>query len=436
MVRVLSMIVRRCTAQKGVRFAYSIGLMDQAPVILFTAFEPSGDEHAAPVIAHLRRLLPNVEIHALGGPKMAAAGATIIEQTTAGAAMGASSLSKVGSQLAIRRRLKQWLDTHPVMIHVPTDSPAANWAFCKMVKRRWGSDRDAPGLGRVVHMVAPQVWAWAQWRVRRLQKWSDHVLCLLPFEVDFFARHHVKATFIGHPVFDHPLDPDALHWQAISYPTGHPRIALLPGSRPGEIAGNLPLMLETFHRLTQLHPTATAIIAAGDQAAADHAAAVAPKLPPDVRLAVGQTDAVLHWADVVLTASGTATLHVARHLKPMVILYRISPVSWHLIGRWLIDTRTFTLPNLIAAGGPHRDPQRHVVREFVPFLGKPEDVGPVVDELHALLLSPDKRNHQLAALRSIVGHFDGHDAGAEAARVIADVAAQSTAAAGQSLGRR
>jgi lipid-A-disaccharide synthase len=178
-------------------------------------------------------------------------------------------------------------------------------------------------------------------------------------------------------------------------------------------------MLETFGRLKQRHASATGLIAAVDAEGAGRIARCAGPMPPDVRVITAQTDAVLNWADVVFVASGTATLHIARQTKPMVIVYRVSRMSWNLIGRWLIDTRTFTLPNLIAAGGPHAESDRHIVREFVPWFGDATTVDPMVEELDSLVTSTEKREAQRAALRGVLNQFEGHDAGKEAAEVIA-----------------
>lgn len=391
--------------------------MSEAPGILFTAFEPSGDEHAAPVIAALRAMLPKrAPIRAFGGPRMAEAGAELIETTTANAAMGVGAVGKLREQFALRRRFAKWLDDHPVAVHVPTDSPAANWGMCQLVKRRWGGVEGGDALGRVVHLVAPQVWAWASWRVRRLQRWSDHVLCLLPFEPAWFAAHGVEATFIGHPVFDEPQEDHELAWHAMNWPKPRVKLGLLPGSRPAEIDRNWPVIHEVARRMTRGTGDLGALIAAVDAPAAERIRRLTPQLPDNVRLVTGQTDGVLAWADVVLTVSGTASLHVARHNKPMTILFRASPVMWHALGRWLIETRTFSLPNLVAAGGPTDDRAKHVVREFIPFWGDPR---PIVDELVSLIEDDAKRRAQTDALAGVARQFEGRHAGREAAEIIA-----------------
>ncbi len=391
--------------------------MSEAPCILFTAFEPSGDEHAAPVVAELCRLVPNTPIYALGGPRMADAGAELIAQTCTRGTMGASSFGEIGRQMKLRRRLKAWLSDHRVAVHVPTDSPAANWAFCKLVRKQWGRAGDGRG-SKTVHLVAPQVWAWASWRVGKLRRMSDLVLCLLPFEPKWFAEHGVAARFIGHPVFDSELDEQTLNWDGMHLPGGKPRLALLPGSRPAEIKHNWPDLLEAFARLCRQFDTAQGIVVAVHQRAAERLRRLTPNWPDNLKLVQGKMNPVLHWADLVLAASGTVTLHVARHRKPMTIVYRVNPVSWTLVGRWVVNARTFSLPNLIAANRVDPDPAEHVVKEFIPFWG---DVQPIVDEATSLIRNDDKRLAQVEALSTIADRFEHHHAGREAAQAIVDL---------------
>ncbi len=381
--------------------------MGSSPGILFTAFEPSGDEHAATVIRQLCKVRPDWPIFALGGEKMAQAGAELIENTTKNAVIGAGALAKVSEHRAMLRRLGVWLDGHPLAAHVPTDSPAANWSICKMAKAR---------NMKVAHLVAPQVWAWASWRVRRLQKWSDLVLCVLPFETQWFAEHDVAAKFIGHPLYDHALDTDELRWQSVNYPSGDPKIALLPGSRPGEIHRNWPVMRATFETIRRQRPGACAVVAVRDKEAIGKVRTISD-LPEGAIITAEQTDAVIQWSDVVLVTSGTATLHVTRQNKPMVALYATGAAQWHGLARWLIKTRTFTLPNLIACGGID-DEKSHVVKEFVPYLGGTGGMGPIAEELISLLDDSAKRERQRHALQAINDQFGGHLAGREAAEAI------------------
>ncbi|MFZ4697853.1 MAG: hypothetical protein ACOYMO_07580, partial [Phycisphaerales bacterium] len=156
--------------------------------VLITAFEPSGDAHAAPVVAALRRLAPELPVIAWGGPKLAAAGATVIERSADDGAMGLSAISRIGAVRRHAAAIDRWCSQHRVAVHVPVDSPAANFPVAKRMKRRGA---------RVCHLVAPQLWAWGPWRLNKLRRCTDCVLCLLPFEEKWFRDRQVPARFIG-----------------------------------------------------------------------------------------------------------------------------------------------------------------------------------------------------------------------------------------------
>ncbi|MEN0021154.1 MAG: lipid-A-disaccharide synthase [Planctomycetota bacterium] len=374
--------------------------------LLFTAFEPSGDHHAAVVIAELRRRHPDLKIYAWGGPRMAEAGAEIIARTGDDAVMGMPGLAKIREHQRINKEVAAWLGEHPeVGLHVPVDSPAANFPICAVAKR----------LGRkVVHLVAPQIWAWGGWRIHKLRRLTDEVLCVLPFEESWFRKHNVPAQFIGHPSFHSSITDGR---SADGLPTGSPRLALLPGSRPAEIERNYPLLLETYRALREQMPGLEAAVAATtDRVAADIDRVGAGGVKPIV--VSGRADDVLAWCDVALVVSGTVTLHVARHNKPMVILYKANPVLYTLLARWLLSTEFFTLPNLIAG--------REIVTELVPHFGGP---GPLIEATSALLNSEQAQQAQREALADIVSRFEGQDAAANAADAIDRVAGLKAATA-------
>lgn len=375
------------------------------PSILFTAFEPSGDDHASAVIERLRATRPDIEIHAWGGPKMAVAGAKIVESTGDDAVMGMPGIEKIREHRKINTRVAAWLDAHPVALHVPVDSPAANFPICKIAKSR--------GV-RVVHLVAPQVWAWGSWRIHKLRKLTDHVLCLLPFEESWFAQRNVKATFVGHPLFDHVLDDATLESQASTLDPAHPRLALMPGSRPGEIQRNFPLLLEAFRRLKADHPGSVGCVAATTPRVEQTLRSMASESggwPTGLSMLSGRTDAIVRWCDLALVVSGTVTLQIAKQCKPMVIVYKsglMDRVIYTLARDVLFTTDHFTLPNLIAG--------REIVPELVPHFG---DAEPIVRHASDLLESPDLAERQRAELERVVEQFSGKSASLQAAELIA-----------------
>jgi lipid-A-disaccharide synthase len=372
------------------------------PAVLFTAFEPSGDDHASGVIRELRRRRPDLPIYAWGGPKMRRAGAEIIAETGDDAVVGVPGWDKIRQHQQINRDIDHWLAEHEdVRVHVPVDSPAANFPICKIAKRH----------GRnVVHLVAPQIWAWGGWRIAKLRRRTDLVLCLFPFEETWFRDRRVPARFIGHPLFDDPLDMDALTERAREMEQGEPRLAIMPGSRPAELRRNFPVLLNTFKAIRRTHPGARGMIAATTEAVREHLyqrANVLGGWPEGLDVVVGETDLVVRWADLALVVSGTVTLQLAKQATPMIIIYKVNELSFRTLGAVLINTPYFTLPNLIA--------QQEIVPELIPFF---KDTGQLTAMAEQLLGSPDRMEAQRLNLRSITAKFAGKLASAGAADAI------------------
>jgi lipid-A-disaccharide synthase len=363
--------------------------MSDRPGLLFSSFEPSGDALAAETIRQVLRREPDLNIYALGGPKMEAAGAQLLEHTTQHGSMFLETLVQIWAHWRRLARLRKWLREHPIRGLVPVDSPAANWSICRAVRRVQPS-------ARIVHLVAPQLWAWASWRIRRLRRLTDHVLCLLPFEQPWLVTRGVKATFVGHPAYESAGGPPGPEPEGL--PQDHPRLVLLPGSRRSEITRNWPTMFAAFARLAQAHPDLHGVAAALDERTETLMRQSAPGAwPPRLTVQTGRTEAVLDWCDLALVASGTVSLQVAARLKPMVIMYNVSRLTVQ-IARWVVSTRTFTLPNLVSEwAGLGR-----VVPELVPHHGQ---VGPVVDQLETLLSDEHAAARQRDMLAEIATRF-------------------------------
>jgi len=376
-------------------------MSDDQPTLLFTAFEPSGDAHAAPVIAQMVKTRPDVRVIALGGPAMASAGAALLEDTTARPAMLTGAFSKVAHHLAINKRLRAYLRDHRVDLHIPVDSPAANFPLCR-ITRKAGA--------KIVHLVAPQLWAWAPWRIGKLRRRTDHVLCLLPFEESYFNSRHVPATFIGHPVIHNGLVRRA------AQPMPHGRndqsplhLVVLPGSRSAEIHHNLPSMLRMVSsiRTTTCPDLAVTVVLANRRAQEEAHRVIDPATHEGVQFTVGHLDEALDRADVALACSGTASLDLAGAGVPMVIMYRTNPWPWFTIGFWLIRTPYRALPNVIE--------NKRIVPEFIPHFGSD---APIQSALADLLIDPDKRCVQQQHFATMIDRFGDHDPAVRAARVI------------------
>jgi lipid-A-disaccharide synthase len=376
---------------------------EKQPTILMTAFEPSGDDHASAVIRVLKRRYPDLRICGWGGRRMREAGAEIIELTGDDAVMGVPGLQKIRDHKRMNADIEQWLSKNPVAVHVPVDSPAANFPVCKLTKP----------LGiKVVHLVAPQLWAWAPWRIRKLRRLTDHVMCVLPFEPDWFKPRGVDATFIGHQLFDEPLNLEGLDKQISSWPAGEQKIAIMPGSRPGEMQRNFPLLLGAYNRLASEHPNMTGMVAATREEIGPVLRSITKEAgmqwPDSLSITHGQTDEVTRWCNFALVVSGTVTLQIARQHKPMVIVYKSSRLIWSLFARWFVLTKFFTLPNIVAG--------REIVPELVPHFAGSE---PIAARAVEYLENPATYKAQVEDLQALTAKFVGSNASENAATIIA-----------------
>lgn len=375
------------------------------PALLFTAFEPSGDDHASIVIAELRRRHPALPIFAWGGPKMERAGATIVERTGHDAVMVVPGLKKIREHGRINERVAAWMAQNRPVVHIPVDSPAANFPLCKAAK----------GLGlKVVHLVAPQIWAWGRWRIGKLRRRTDLVLCLLPFEESFFRKRAVPARFIGHPLFDNEPAPAGLDARAAAYPGGSPKIAMMPGSRPRELEQSFPLLLDAFCALKKSYPGAVGVVAATMPAVAERLRAMAAALggwPTDLHMGVADTDGIIRWCDLALVKSGTITLQITRQGRPMVIFYKGSPLVYYSVAKWIVATKFFALPNVLA--------HREIVQEFVPHFG---GADPIIGAAKRLIDDPKQAQAQREELARVAAMFRGRSAASAAADAIEEVA--------------
>ncbi|MCC5829336.1 MAG: hypothetical protein JJU36_07795 [Phycisphaeraceae bacterium] len=348
--------------------------MSESRRILWTAFEPSGDDLTAAVIAGLVNRRPDWRHFAMAGPKTERAGASMVEVSTLRPVMGLDSLWEVGRHLARLKRLKRWLKEHPIDLLVAVDSPSANGSVCALVRK-------LQPQCRIAHLVAPQYWAWGPWRIRKLRRRTDHVMCLLPFEPEWFGRRGVRATFVGHPATARTYWPEVDPQVVDGLPRGTVKLAILPGSRRSEIEKNGPLMFEAFNRLRSRHPGIAGAVAAFDMELGRRLQVIGervcggPLKRYGIKIVVGRVGEVLTWSDVAMVTSGTATLHAAVHQVPMVVIYRLNRLSWWLVARWIIRTRRFAIPNLV---NPDALP---VVTELVPYFGRIRDLVEAVDPL-------------------------------------------------------
>lgn len=308
------------------------------------AGEASGDALGAAFITAVRAREPDAQFFGVAGPKMIAAGCEAWEPADALAVMGVTEVIRHLPRLwRLRRRLAaRFLAARPD-VFVGIDAPEFNLGLGRRLK----------GAMRTVQYVSPQVWAWRQGRVRTIGASCDLVLCLLPFETRFFGEHHVRAVFVGHPLADRiPLDVDRdAARRALGLPDDATVIAVLPGSRLGEaarlgadFAAACAVLAARRTGLSFIAPMASVAVR---ELFASQWRAAAGELP--VQLIDGGADRALIAADVVLVASGTATLETALCKRPMVVAYRLGAITALLLRTLgLVKVPYFSQPNLLA----------------------------------------------------------------------------------------
>ncbi len=359
-------------------------------LILLTAFEPSGDLHAAPVIAALKERCPDWEIVAWGGPHMEAAGATIMGNTATDGVMGIRGATRALEVRKIHQEILRWGEHRKIVVHLAVDSPSANLPLSAQLKTR-GT--------RVLNLVAPQLWAWGAWRAKKVRRISDGLLCLLPFEERWFREREFVAKYVGHPVLCQPLDPEILKTERDGLPPGGPRILLLPGSRTSEIRANARLLVRAFELVQGRHRSAVATVVCTTDTTARVFREQFDRLPSAVHVRVGGLEGAIDWSEIAIAVSGTVSLDLARQAKPMVGVYRTSFFSC-LGAKLLIKAPYLLLPNIIAG--------REIVPEFVPYSGGPEKIAQAAVEFIG-----DGRKRAQAAddLRRVANSFGDRDPG-------------------------
>ena len=395
--------------------------------VFITVAEVSGDKHAAQLIRALRGLDPTLQIEGLGGPEMRAAGATVHHETVSNAAMGWRGALRAAEVWRLLRWTKRHFGRHPPDLQVGVDSPSMNFHFAKLAKAR--------GVP-VLQYVAPQLWAWREGRMAKLRRRVDHVACVLPFEEAYFRSHGVNATFVGHPLFDElppHRPPPAPHER---FPHRPPVIGVLPGSRRSVALANLPGLVKVAAHVWTAYPDATFLVpttAATDGLVVPMLKELAPR-PMLASFAVGRDafDEMVPRCDLCLTVSGTATLHVAGHNVPMIVVYHGNPVLWHALGRWLVRIPTRTLVNLLA-GGPNATAEQHVTPEFTPWYGP---VEPVAELALDYLRHPEKLEAQRTRLAELVRRLDHPGASANVARLALGMMAGEPATTSADIGRQ
>ncbi|HEY6639500.1 MAG TPA: lipid-A-disaccharide synthase [Nitrospiraceae bacterium] len=350
--------------------------------ILIVTGEASGDLHGAHLAKAIMALDPTAQLVGIGGPGMRAAGVTLVPGVPQLDVMGLIGLSAIPAVvrrvLAIRRVLKAEAWDLVVLI----DNPGLNFHFARVAK--------AAGR-RVLYYIAPQVWAWRPGRMKWIQRRVDHVVVILPFEPELYHRAGVRCTFVGHPLLDEvaPRYDRTTLRKELGMDESARVVGLLPGSRASEVEMLLPVLLKAAAQLAVAEPGTQFILAQASSIDDNLIQTLLQHSPVPVRVVHDRASEVMALSDVLLIASGTATLQAAVVGTPMVLLYKTSPVTYRL-ARWLINVKWIGLVNLVAG--------RSVVPELIQEEATAERL---CQEVLHLLRDPSAYNDMKEGLRQV-----------------------------------
>lgn len=369
--------------------------------LFISAADPSADAHCAGLITALKQSGCDFEFIGVGGSKMAAAGCELLEVTVGRSVMMYKAFAQVAHFYKLVKRIEAFLKSNRVDLVVVCDSPSFNWHVAKAAKRLHI---------KTMFYVAPQLWAWAGWRISKLRKYCDKLCCILPFEEAWFSRRGVDTTFVGNPLLDVlPADMSRYRKDYRVFDCKNLKLAMMPGSRTAEIESLWPAMQQIALQLKQKYPGAAFTAVAADNQKRD--LLMKTHIPGfECDYSVDSVRDSAARADFALVASGSATLEVASAGCPMVVMYQTSRVLWHLVGRWLVRPKHFCLVNLLA--------DRRLVPEFMPYFSS---IMPIVETVDRLLRDTTELKRISDGLINLAEPLTKKKARDETAKIIVDM---------------
>ena len=365
--------------------------------------EPSGDLYAGALAVEIRRRAPGAAIFGLGGQRMMAGGGELLADYRGISVTGlVEALRVVPRSLRIMSCLLDAARSEKPQALVVIDFPDFNFRLAAAVKK----------LGiPVIYYISPQLWAWRKNRMQTMKRIADRVLVIFPFEEQMYRDAGVPVEFVGHPLVDlaRAQEPRDSFLRETGLDGSRPIVALLPGSRPNEVERLLPVMRDAVAEITKRLPETQFVVARApslDDRLFTHVKWRGAR-PVEV---LARTDDVLAIADVAVTASGTATVQAAMHGRPMVVVYRLSPLTYRL-GRRFVHVDTFAMVNLIAGG--------RIVPELIQDDCTPENIS---REVLSLLTDAVRFEQTRAALADVRRKLGSPGASGRAAEAVLAVA--------------
>lgn len=369
--------------------------------IMIVAGEASGDLHGAHLVRALKQQQPRLEICGVGGSHLKAEGVSLLSNSDELAVVGVFEVvKKLKTVWRVYKQLSRYLSERRPDVLILIDYPEFNLRLARVAHQ----------LGiPIVYYISPQVWAWRSNRVKLIRRLVTKMIVIFPFEQAFYKSYGVDVKWVGHPLVE-SVKPsqtkDAFCQQHALNPT-QPIIGLLPGSRESEVERLLPVMLEAAQRIRSQKPETQFVLPLA--ASLEQSALFQVSLPLFVRLVRQQTYDAIHAADLVVTASGTATVETAILETPMIITYIVSPLTYWL-GRLFINVPFIGMVNLIA--------NKQIAKELIQTQVTSEAIA---QEVFTLLQQPEKLENLRQELRMVHQKLGEPGAAERAAAVILEV---------------
>lgn len=371
--------------------------------IFISTLEHSAEKHCANLIAALKNKTGQpIQFTGFGGRDLSAAGCETLDDTVSRAAMHYNVFKQLGYYKKLIRQTNEYFEQNKVDLVIVCDSPAFNFHIAKAAKKH--------GVP-VLFYVAPQLWAWAPWRIRKLRKCCDKLACILPFEKDWFTCRGVDTEFVSNPLFDETqLNLQGNFKSYSDYDSQAPKIALLPGSRDAEINSLWPAMLDVAAALKENHPGAVFTTCSPDADKQAVLESIAEDNSVEIVYETNKLIDVCLRSDYAIVASGSATLQVAAAGCPMTVMYQSNPLMWHLLGRWLVRLPHFSLVNILAG--------KELVPEFMPYF---KSIQPIIQRTHGLLSTPARMSQVSQSLVELIKPLTQRRASDATAEIVAEM---------------
>ncbi len=373
--------------------------------VLISCGEPSGDLYAGALAAEIRKMDPSAAIAGFGSDRLRQAGAELVGDFHG---LSVTGLLEVAALLprtyAMYRRLVAHAKRNRPDVFVAIDYPDFNFVLARAMKK----------LGvPVVYYISPQLWAWRRGRMKTMKRIADRVLVIFPFEEAIYREARVPVEWVGHPLLDltPPAEPREAFLGRHGLDPASPVVALLPGSRRNEVRQILPRLVEAAALIRYRLPRAQFLVARAPHVSSEMLAPLRDLEAQGAATVVeGAADSVLTSADVALVASGTITVQAALHECPMVVVYRLSPLTYRL-GKPFVRVNTYAMANLVAG--------RTVVPELIQDRFTPRAVA---EEALKVLTDPARAKYLRAELREVRDKLGHPGASRRAARAVLAVA--------------